>query len=415
MRKDIHSRFYIRVSPNYFEVLKRRMESDLYRACRDGDIDFVQTLLETSSNDTDMNCLEPNGSTPLHIACSQGHTNVVRFLLNEYGVQRHRTNKSGKTAYEMTSLEEIRQLFRRPRHDINNPFCTNENTFNPLKVIGNENPSDPRYIDVYPNNSPIISESPSQVVQEHFILSDWLKSLIGIDPHKNKIEKWSQNLQFHIEQCFIEDNKSRKLASQCIKEYKKTKKIEHLLRLHTLDISICQYLSQNCVKTDSLNDPIVFNLLSLYQRAFQGICFRGLTMKTSEFKKYEDTFRLKTGYIKTKTFCSTSISPNVAQMFADHNQTEVDIINVLMIFQFNQSCSTALRLYSISPKLNIISNYPDEQEVLILPNTNFSVTNIEQNSQTQLKIISLEHYNKTEDKFESFIDTNICEQIFNFF
>lgn len=403
------------------------MESDIYQACENGDIGFVQALLQTSLDDANINRLEPNGSTALHIACSKGYTNIVQLLLNEYQVQRHQRDKNGQTAYEITSSKEIRQLFHRPKHD-NNPFCTNENTLNPLKVIENENCSDPRWIDVYPTDVPIRSECYFKVLDEQSInyrsIFDELKSLVGIDPHKKKIDKWCQNLRFHIKECLIEQFIKRnsqpnyKLylnASKCIEEYEKSREIEHLFRLHTLDVSICRYFSQNIERINCLNQPIIFHLSSVYQRAYQGVCFRGLTMKENEFEKYKKAFLSKENYIKTNTFCSTSIDPSVAEMFTDTNQNK-DIVNVLMIFEFVKSCSTALILFSSLPKLKSISNFEDEQEVLILPNTYFSVKDIQQN---QLKIIHLEHYNTKDEeaemhqeRFRSYINSIVLEDSF---
>ncbi|CAF1393589.1 unnamed protein product, partial [Rotaria sp. Silwood1] len=87
--------------------------SDLYWACRAGDIDTVQRLI-TLTPYIDINRLEPNGSTALHAACFFGHANIVRLLLHQYGVISHRRNYHDLTAYEEAATDEIRQLFHRP-------------------------------------------------------------------------------------------------------------------------------------------------------------------------------------------------------------------------------------------------------------------------------------------------------------
>ena len=68
------------------------MESDIYKVCRHGDIDLAQVLIKISPDDTDINRLELNGSTALHIACSKGYTHIIRVLLNNHRVDRHRLN-----------------------------------------------------------------------------------------------------------------------------------------------------------------------------------------------------------------------------------------------------------------------------------------------------------------------------------
>ena len=86
--------------------------SDLYFACRAGDLDFVRGLI-ASSPSADLNRLEPNGSTVLHEASHFGHAEIVRLLLHQHGVVRHRRNQHGLTAYEESANDEIRQIFHR--------------------------------------------------------------------------------------------------------------------------------------------------------------------------------------------------------------------------------------------------------------------------------------------------------------
>ncbi|CAF0900645.1 unnamed protein product, partial [Didymodactylos carnosus] len=95
--------------------------SDLYNACLENDIDLVQSLVATSSFEM-INYHEINGSTALHIAIECGHTEIVRFLLHDYGVFRHLLDSQGRTAFELAQTDEIRQLFHRSRTD-GNRFC----------------------------------------------------------------------------------------------------------------------------------------------------------------------------------------------------------------------------------------------------------------------------------------------------
>ena len=94
--------------------------SDLYWASRAGDIDAVRQIL-ANTNFNDLNHLEPNGSTALHASSFFGHADVVRILLQERSVMRHRKNRHGLTAYEEAANDEIRQLFHRPN---STRFCS---------------------------------------------------------------------------------------------------------------------------------------------------------------------------------------------------------------------------------------------------------------------------------------------------
>ncbi|CAF3514617.1 unnamed protein product [Rotaria sp. Silwood2] len=86
--------------------------TDLYWACRAGDIDTVRQII-ASTTYIDINRLEPNGSTALHAASFFGHADIVRLLLHQFGVIHHRRNRYGLTAYEEAATDEIHQLFYR--------------------------------------------------------------------------------------------------------------------------------------------------------------------------------------------------------------------------------------------------------------------------------------------------------------
>ncbi|CAF4768009.1 unnamed protein product [Rotaria sp. Silwood1] len=75
-----------------------------------------------------------------------------------------------------------------------------------------------------------------------------------------------------------------------------------------------------------------------------------------------------------------------------------DKLNVLMIIDFLQPCSTAIALFTLTSDLPRISQHEDEEEVLILPETIFRVKHIEEDRQTRLQTIYLEHFNTEEQE-----------------
>ena len=399
------------------------MPSEIYEACRHGDTDLVQVLIQSSPDNADISRLEPNGSTALHVACSHGFIDIVRLLLNDSRVDRHRTNEDGRSAYEVASSEEIRRLFHRPPAQTN-PFCTAEELPSLFTVINREDSTNPRYIDAYPSAAPISTDLHSKVLGCYFNrwpdLVDGIKILFGQDPDQKKFDNWLKDLQCHLERCLIDEYLEKNLepnysiyskAYQCIKAFEKTREVGHLLKLYTLDTSICQYFAKNLERTNYLHAPISFALDHLAERAYRGTCFRGLKMKTREFEKYQHAFFHEKNYIRLNTFCSTSTDPSVAQMFADSGQTN-ESINVIMCFSIDQKCPTILQLFACPPRLKCLSYYEDEQEVLILPGTVFSIIMIEENAQMQSTFIHLEHYNTDEeekemhqDRMNSYIDT----------
>jgi hypothetical protein len=375
--------------------------SDIYKACEEGDINLVRTIIETSSLTTDINCLEPNGSTALHIACEKGYADIVQLLLHEYDVRRHQTNKVGRTAYEI-STNEIRELFRRSNNE-KNPFCTNEDFQNPFEIINKENPN---WLKFYSNSSPILRAALNNYTNGGFEVP-WngyihnIKRFFGFDPDKEKIEQWSKHLQRFVDEHLSTDPNTYSKASECLEDYRKTRKIEYLLRLYTLQQNICQYFVQDKNASDYFYEAIYFNLPSIRERANEKPCYRGLTMTENDFKVYRRALENKGNYLGMNTFSSTSINLEVANMF--FNQSS-NLLQVLLIIDFPRLCPTAIALYKLESNLPCISKYEDEEEVLILPGTVFSVTKIEENSDTQLKIIHLEHYDASDEVAEIIVD-----------
>lgn len=86
--------------------------SEFYCACCNGDLTNVKALL-TSMSTTEIDCMEPNGSTALHAASYFSHIDIVRLLL-EKGASPDQKNKYGKMPEEEAKNSEIAQLF----HDI---------------------------------------------------------------------------------------------------------------------------------------------------------------------------------------------------------------------------------------------------------------------------------------------------------
>ncbi|CAF0786529.1 unnamed protein product [Adineta ricciae] len=384
------------------------MESEIYNACRHNDINFVRALIETCPNGANINILEPNGSTALHLVCSNGYTNIARLLLNDHRVDRHQTDRNGRTAYQVASTEDIRQFFSRHGQS-DNPFCTDETALNPMEIFINENSSDSHYTTYYPSEAPINSECLHRVYTEDYNTItlpafNALRRFFGNDPEKKKVDKWVEDLQVHLTQCFTaEDCQLRSAdhssAYKCIEGYQKTRNVENLLRLYTLHTTICAYFSQDSTKTNDLCAPILFHLSSIGERAYEGLSFRGLTMKENEFKKYKRALYTERSFIRTNTFCSTSVDPSVAEMFIDPRKTS-GIINVIIKFEFVKKCSTAIALFSSSSKIKCVSQYEDEKEVLILPGTIFSVINIQEDDQVQYTTIHLKKFDATEIEHE---------------
>ncbi len=81
--------------------------------------------------------------------------------------------------------------------------------------------------------------------------------------------------------------------------------------------------------------------------------------------------------------------------------------SVLFIYKFPERCPTAIDLSRINEKLPCISEYEDEQEVLILPYTLFEVVDVSEQTETQPFTIHLQNVHVRDASLLSFITGDI--------
>jgi hypothetical protein len=88
--------------------------SDIYLACRNGDVEFVKDYLKKlSETNGNVNHFESSiKSSLLHTSSYHGHKEIVKLLL-DHNCDRSLVNAYGITAYEVAANDEIRQLYRR--------------------------------------------------------------------------------------------------------------------------------------------------------------------------------------------------------------------------------------------------------------------------------------------------------------
>ncbi|CAF1018046.1 unnamed protein product [Adineta ricciae] len=310
----------------------------LYWSCRNGDVQATRQILSTQ-HFSDMNQLEPNGSTALHAAAFFGHSQIVHLLLNEYGVIRHRKNRYGLTAYQEASTNQIRQLFQRPGY---NRFCSHDDVSSLFDTTAPTNSQDhvpetkpsSDWVDIHRN---MVDSYISYANFRRKFLTNPLDQI----PMKAacKLFFWQENTEkimtrqlqaaIHgsIPTTHLEYRKARKLFLQ----YAKKKKLEPLLRLYSLETPFYKSLNRN--NSDVLFMPLLLRLQSLEDRTFQGQSFRGLTMTNEDLKAYQWALHNKSSLIRTSSFCSTSLEEQVARQFIGPSIV-TDKKRVLMVFNF---------------------------------------------------------------------------------
>lgn len=176
--------------------------------------------------------------------------------------------------------------------------------------------------------------------------------LIQNDLHPYKIEC---NLQEFVQEHVPGKHKHYDACRQLLIDYRNTKSLDSPLKIFTLDTPFCNKLTSASRKT---------NLSSLKEHFYQGISYRGVLITFNDAKVYEWAFENKDSYIKTTTFASTTTEKDVA-------------IKLGKLPELNLSC---------------ISNFEDENEILLLPGAFFKVLNIEYDNKNQKLMIYLENF-----------------------
>ena len=373
--------------------------SDLYWASRAGDVDTVRKILDNTSFN-DLNRLEPNGSTALHAASFFGHADVVRILLENRGVMRHRKNRHGLTAYQEAANAEIRQLFHRPD---NGRFCnhstdSNKNIFHFHSEQASEDdavaPDD--WVQGVDSDSHVRLQRMAMKVLKVTSSSPLLRSIISRVRESKHDQEDGNNigspelnrLRNCIDEYLTPNHRQYARACDLLSEYAKTDKAEHLLRLYTLETPFCYRLGTTAGAQD-LSVLLYMRLKSLKARAFQGRTYRGLSMTKTDFNAYEWALKRKGSLLSIKSFCSSSVDEMVARRFMWTSSGEK--LNVLMVLEFPRRCDTAIQLYAISDELPCISYFENEREVLLIPNTMFHVVNIKHENANNQYTIHLEN------------------------
>ncbi|CAF2820337.1 unnamed protein product [Rotaria sp. Silwood2] len=367
---------------------KQGEASDLYWACRNGDIDTVQKII-ASNTYIDINCLEPNGSTALHAASFFGHTDIVRLLLHQCGVIRHRRNRHGLTAYDEAATDEIRQLFRRSSNS--QRFCSDTTTDaeHLFTLTADEQTEDDDDNDKAPNDWVDGENDEEKIHFQRYVchiaktmassstLRPLFRRIIRDKDDFNQIYNEStaaEALQRLIDEHITPSHSEYQKACELVSKYVKTKNVEHLLRLYSLETPFYKNLGMG-QGNHCLLIPLLFKLDGLIKRAYQGRSFRGLNMTRQDLRAYQWALKHKGSILITDSFCSTSVDQDVACRFIDTSSP--DTIPVLMVFNFSEKCDTAIQLFRFSDTLLSISDFEDEHEVLVLPMTLFHVTDIE--------------------------------------
>jgi len=356
--------------------------SAFYCACRNGDTATVQNMLPNLTYEQ-INQIEPNGSTALHAASYYGWRDIVRLLL-ERGCSRTILNFHRKTAYEEAASDQIRALFHRPTL---NRFV-DENGTRSFKLLKRNGTDITDQIGV-PDGWVKGYTSANEADDAKFIndMGPSLNPLKQIAKHQVKSDFIGNVAQLVLESV-PRTHEQYDAMNDLFKKFVDNKNINHLLKMYTVETPFYTNLQTH---VNSYAVLIYFYLRKLRNRAFQGRTFRGAIMTKNDIQAYQWALRSNNRVLETRVFQSTSRNKSIAQKFAvlDQNKHSSDHYSVLLTIHFPKRCPTAIDLTKRSDKLPPLSEYPNEEEVLILPYTLFTVKDIQFDSHDKQYYITL--------------------------
>jgi hypothetical protein len=333
-----------------------------YKACRDGDDTELTKQLPFLTYDQ-LNRIEPNGSTCLHVACYRNHYSIVLILLI-CGYDRNIKNKYGLTPLEETTNDEIRELFTYDEDVLQSVSGT---LYSSLKD------------DMFtPNNKFIMGHVSLEYVYD---AKEMIKAYRSIGLQKMfmtfQINRDSYStLRGIVDKCIPSNHEYYDEAKQCLdKEDPFT-----LIKLYTLQTDFYRYLQDD---NAAFTVNIFINLAKFQNRAFQGRSYRGVAMPHFDVNAWKWATKQPGRLIESQTFMSTSESEELARSFV--TSPPKNKLSVLFILDFPKKCDTAIKLNKDESK-NItedLSEYSHEKEILITPYTLFKVESVNFDKNTQ--------------------------------
>lgn len=334
--------------------------SSFYIACRNNQIKKVTEYLKKMSLDQ-IDRIEPNGSTALHVASYQGHPDIVQLLLKA-GADRSIVNKYNCVPFDEAKNDQIKRLFLRQPNQ--NRFATNQGHI--LWDLIND-------------------DAFNHAIQERLSIKSIYDNITGNTSVETMFEK--------IEKNYIGKGLANVEGIQLIQRFfqRATKEFDPIwiIKAYTAESDFYKILNTEiaCGTTQyQLERKYLIALLCHHPKLnhlnYLGTSYRVVQMS----KQLIETYQVKST-LMTKSFFSSSIDERIAQYFLYEKQNQstnfqrrrIDgtIIHswVMFIYQIKHQ-RTALHIENIS-------QYANEGEILLMPFTLFIIENIE--------IVQLDH------------------------
>ena len=314
--------------------------SEFYLACRNGDVTKVEQLLSHMTIE-EIDRTEPNGSTALHAASFNGHTEIVRLLLKK-GASRRQKNKYNATPADEAKTLEIAQLFNR------NALSKN-----------------PRFV--------ATSADREWSIQSEFAAASHHRRFYSFTERPPITTIVQQVRDANV----LKDDIDKEIITRRMNDAIQNNDTAWLVRAYTEETDFYRQLNGNLADLKELTNEdarnpgwscafarYIANDPTLHQKRWSGKTYRGMHMTDKDIAMYEVGKMLM-----NKAFLSTSRLRKVAERFARKD---------LPANKRAAICTYHIKDNHAALDIKEYSEYPDEEEeILILPCMDFQVISID--------------------------------------
>ncbi|CAF1080813.1 unnamed protein product [Rotaria sordida] len=322
----------------------------------------------------EINKIESNGSTALHVACYYGHYDIVKMLLNAGASRSIRNRRYRLTPFEEAHDDEIRRLFYRI-NSINNITSDADNDrFTGLSghaewVVESKQAADWK-INLYKWLK--LEQSFDEVIaflNEHYIADHVVRACLS--EHDKQVIQWF----FH--QAALQQN-----AQYIVKAYTSVTQFYAIVNTHLAKCLLRFFRWNYDVRHANTLEKSVGYLASIFiyhpdlrSLSYTGTIYRGMILSRHDLCIYNVGKRLL-----NKSFLSTSIDRHVAEVFAGAGDSKSMRQNLNHDpIQYMTLCIYKIINPDTALQIGSISEVPLEQEVLIMPLCAFQIKSVKKN------------------------------------
>jgi len=362
--------------------------SPLYLACQNNDLTQVELCLKKMKR-KEIDCqYPPNNETALHIATRNQHKEIIRLLLF-HGAQRSLRNADGQQAHELAKTKEIEDLFKRSKssrfaflHRLykTSILSSSKDIYDSCSLFNDNTFYEWELVDRNASQKALRFRRelrPSTSMNE----KDLKQKLYSIQ--KGYINTRLENI-CTVDIARIHDYFNRALLQQephyIVTAYTICQNFSELLNtdmarnvIHDLKNG-CSKFSCDCLYSTEDGTKSITNIL-LHHPKFRKLCFKGEVYRGIVVPKNALDHYNVGSCIITTTLLSTSKNPEVARTFCDKGILNSSKHSFFCIYEILNDDRTAL-------DISKISEFEDEDEVLILPYSAFLITKIEEGQET---------------------------------